>query len=87
MSKKKTDNALSHTVKPENGEQGQPIRIQISTSDGSETADALEEIRGKIPAALQKNFNLGAFFKEVLQNNDADVAEMIRTATKDGRSH
>ncbi|WP_299668594.1 hypothetical protein [uncultured Ruegeria sp.] len=57
---------------------GQPIRIQISTSDGSEIAAALEEVRGNIPAAFQKNFNLGAFFKEVLQDNDAVIAAMIR---------
>ncbi|WP_299985852.1 hypothetical protein [uncultured Ruegeria sp.] len=57
---------------------GQPIRVQISTSDGSEIAAALEEVRGNIPAAFQKNFNLGAFFKEVLQDNDAVIAAMIR---------
>jgi hypothetical protein len=57
---------------------GQPIRVQISTSDGSEIAAALEEVRSNIPAAFQKNFNLGAFFKEVLQDNDAEIAEMIR---------
>ncbi len=57
---------------------GQPIRVQISTSDGSEIAAALEEVRSNIPAAFQKNFNLGAFFKEVLQDNDALIADMIR---------
>ena len=57
---------------------GQPIRVQISTSDGSEIAAALEEVRGNIPTAFQKNFNLGAFFKEVLQDNDAVSAAMIR---------
>ena len=57
---------------------GQPIRVQISTSDGSEIAAALEEVRSNIPAAFQKNFNLGAFFKEVLQDNDAAIAAMIR---------
>lgn len=57
---------------------GQPIRIQISTSDGSEIAAALEEVRSNIPAAFQKNFNLGAFFKDVLQDNDAAIAAMIR---------
>ncbi|MEX0278579.1 MAG: hypothetical protein AB3N19_13750 [Ruegeria sp.] len=58
--------------------EGQPIRVQISTSDGSEIAAALEEIRSNIPAAFQRNFSLGAFFKEVLQGNDAEVAAMIR---------
>ncbi|MFY2822647.1 hypothetical protein [Ruegeria sp. MALMAid1280] len=60
------------------GATGQPIRVQISTSDGSEIAAALEEVRSNIPAAFQKNFNLGAFFKEVLQDNDAAIAAMIR---------
>ena len=31
---------------------GQPIRVQISTSDGSEIAAALEEVRGNIPCLL-----------------------------------
>ncbi|MBO9448201.1 MULTISPECIES: hypothetical protein [unclassified Ruegeria] len=66
-------------AQPENlSAAGQPIRVQISTSDGSEIAAALEEVRGNIPAAFQKNFNLGAFFKEVLQGNDAAIAAMIR---------
>ncbi|MFA3919354.1 hypothetical protein [Ruegeria hyattellae] len=59
---------------------GQPIRVQISTSDGSKIAAALEEVRSNIPAAFQKNFNLGAFFKEVLQDNDAVIAAMIRNS-------
>ena len=59
---------------------GQPIRVQISTSDGSEIASALEEVRSNIPSAFQKNFNLGAFFKEVLQDNDAEIAKMIRNS-------
>lgn len=59
---------------------GQPIRIQISTSDGSEIAAALEEVRSNIPSTFQKNFNLGAFFKEVLQDNDAEIAMMIRNS-------
>lgn len=63
---------------------GQPIRVQISTSDGSEIAAALEEVRGNIPAAFQKNFNLGAFFKEVLQDNDAVIAAMIRNNLNGG---
>ena len=62
----------------------QPIRIQISTSDGSETAAALEEVRGNIPPAFRKNFNLGAYFKEVLQDNDAKVAAMIRGRLEKG---
>lgn len=66
------------------GAEGQPIRIQISTSDGSEIAAALEEVRSNIPAAFQKNFNLGAFFKEVLQGNDAEVAAMIRNSLNGG---
>lgn len=64
--------------------EGQPIRVQISTSDGSEIAAALEEVRSNIPAAFQKNFNLGAFFKEVLQDNDAEIAVMIRNNLNGG---
>lgn len=56
---------------------GQPIRVQISTSDGSEIAAALEEVRSNIPAVCQRNFNLGAFFRDVLQSNDAEIARMI----------
>lgn len=66
------------------GAAGQPIRVQISTSDGSEIAAALEEVRSNIPAAFQNNFNLGAFFKEVLQGNDAEVAAMIRNSLNGG---
>lgn len=61
---------------------GQPIRVQISTSDGSEIAAALEEVRSNIPSAFQKNFNLGAFFKEVLQDNDTEIAKMIRASAR-----
>lgn len=66
------------------GAAGQPIRVQISTSDGSETAAALEEVRSNIPAAFQKNFNLGAFFKEVLRGNDAEIAALIRAHLNGG---
>lgn len=64
----------------------QPVRVQISTSDGSEIATALEEIRANIPPEFQKNFNLGAFFRDVLRDNDFEIANMIRMA-KEGNRH
>lgn len=64
----------------------QPVRVQISTSDGSEIATALEEIRANIPPEFQKNFSLGAFFRDVLHANDFEIANMIRMA-KEGNRH
>lgn len=87
MSKKKTSKARLKAVTATRGEEGQPVRIQISTSDGSEIASALEEIRSNIPVAFQKSFNLGAYFKEVLRNNDAEIAKLIRSTIKDQRLH
>ena len=68
------------------GHTSQPVRVQISTSDGSEIATALEEIRASIPPEFQKNFNLGAFFRDVLRDNDFEIANMIRMA-KEGNRH
>jgi hypothetical protein len=87
MSKKKTDKARLKQVTHTSGEEGQPVRIQISTSDGSEIASALEEIRSNIPVAFQKSFNLGAYFKEVLRTNDAEIAKLIRSTIKNQRLH
>ena len=85
--KKKAERAKTKPITPAQGEEGQPVRVQISTSDGSEIAFALEEIRSNIPVAFQKSFNLGAYFKEVLRNNDAEIAKMIRTTIKDQTLH
>jgi len=87
MGKKKTDKSKLKQVTQPSGQEGQPVRIQISTSDGSEIASALEEIRSNIPVAFQKSFNLGTYFKEVLRNNDAEIAKLIRSTIKDQRLH
>lgn len=82
MSKKKNDKTRSNPATPPKSTEGAPVRIQISTSDGSEIAEALEAVRGRIPIEFQKNFYLGAFFKEVLQDNDKEIARMIRAAIR-----
>ena len=64
--------------KPEHAPE--PVRVQISTSDGSEVAAALGLARDHIPPELQKHFNLGGFFRQVLQENDAAIAQMIMRA-------
>ena len=49
MSKKKNANAKLNPTTPPKSEEKKPVRIQVSTSDGSDIAKALEAVRGHAP--------------------------------------
>ncbi|KIC39840.1 hypothetical protein RA27_17480 [Ruegeria sp. ANG-R] len=55
-----------------------PIRFQISAPEGGEVERALGDILASVPEALRSGISIGALFRQVMIDNDAEIAAMIR---------
>lgn len=55
-----------------------PIRFQISAPEGGEVEKALAEILAAVPKALRSGISIGALFRQVMIENDSEIAAMIR---------
>jgi len=55
-----------------------PIRFQISAPEGSEVERALADILDAIPQAFRSGVSMGTLFRQVMIDNDAELARMIR---------
>ena len=54
------------------------IRFQVSAPEGGEVERALEEILAAVPKALRSGISIGSLFRQVMIDNDAEIAAMIR---------
>ena len=61
-----------------------PIRFQISAPEGGEVERALADILASIPKALRAGISIGALFRQVMIENDEDIAKMIRKSITKG---
>lgn len=71
--KQKTDIARATQ---ENG----PIRFQVSAPEGGEVETALRDILAQVPPALRSGLSIGSLFRQVMIDNDAQIAAMIRAS-------
>lgn len=55
-----------------------PIRFQISAPEGGEVERAFADILASIPEALRSGISIGALFRQVMIENDEEIAKMIR---------
>lgn len=55
-----------------------PIRFQISAPEGGEVERALADILASIPEALRSGISIGTLFRQVMIENDEEIANMIR---------
>ena len=55
-----------------------PIRFQISAPEGGEVERALGDILASVPEALRSGISIGALFRQVMIENDEEIAKMIR---------
>ena len=55
-----------------------PIRVQISAPEGGEVERALGDILASVPEALRSGISIGALFRQVMIENDEEIAKMIR---------
>lgn len=60
-----------------------PIRFQVSAPEGGEVEQALEEILAEVPRALRPGISIGTLFRQVMIDNDAELAAMIRKSVGD----
>ena len=55
------------------------IRFQVTAPDGSEIEKVLQDVLSKVPEPLRSGINVGSFFRQVMIENDAEIAAMIAT--------
>lgn len=55
-----------------------PIRFQISAPEGGEVERAFADILASVPEALRAGISIGALFRQVMIENDEEIAQMIR---------
>ena len=60
------------------------IRFQVSAPDGSEVEEAMREMLSQVPTYLRTSINIGTLFRQVLVNNDREIADMIRQLAVEG---
>ncbi|MFA3918831.1 hypothetical protein [Ruegeria hyattellae] len=60
------------------GQRRAPIRFQVSAPEGGEVERALEEILAEVPQALRSGISIGTLFRQVMIDNDEEIATMIR---------
>jgi len=58
------------------------IRFQVSAPEGGEVESALEDILAAVPKTLRSGLSLGTLFRQVLIENDAEIAAMIRKSVE-----
>ncbi|MEM9232483.1 MAG: hypothetical protein AAGB10_23095 [Pseudomonadota bacterium] len=81
MSKrKKTTNEVRNIVRT-------PIRFQISALEGGEVEKEILDLLEDVPPALRASVNVGRLFRQVMLENDKEIAKMIRTTIKDPTLH
>lgn len=81
MSKrKKTTNEVRNIVRT-------PIRFQISALEGGDVEKEILDLLEDVPPALRASVNVGRLFRQVMLENDKEIAKMIRTTIKDPTLH
>lgn len=58
------------------------IRFQVSAPEGGEVESALEDILAAVPKTLRSGISIGTLFRQVLIENDAEIAAMIRKSVE-----
>jgi len=58
------------------------IRFQVSAPEGGEVERAFEEILAAVPKTLRPGISIGTLFRQVLIENDAEIAAMIRKSVE-----
>lgn len=58
------------------------IRFQVSAPEGGEVERALEEILAAVPKTLRSGISIGTLFRQVLIENDVEIAAMIRKSVE-----
>ncbi len=58
------------------------IRFQVSAPEGGEVESALEDILSAVPKTLRSGISIGTLFRQVLIENDAEIAAMIRKSVE-----
>lgn len=64
-----------------------PIRFQISALEGGEVEKEILDLLEDVPPALRASVNVGRLFRQVMLENDKEIAKMIQTTIKDQTLH
>ena len=59
-----------------------PIRFQVSAPEGSAVETALLDVLESVPQPLRAGLNIGTLFRQIIIDNDTEIAKMIRTAIR-----
>lgn len=64
-----------------------PIRFQISAPEGGHVERELLDLLAGVPQPLRASVNVGRLFRQVMLENDKEIAKMIRTTMQREQVH
>jgi hypothetical protein len=64
-----------------------PLRFQISPPTGSAVENELLDLLAGVPQPLRASVNIGRLFRQVMLENDKEIAKMIRTTMQREQVH
>ncbi|NOC47335.1 hypothetical protein [Ruegeria sp. HKCCD7559] len=64
-----------------------PIRFQVSALEGGEVEKEFLDLLEDVPPPLRASVNIGSLFRQVMLENDKEIAKTIRTTMQEKEVH